>query len=61
MLASRPCPAYDQMQPPHVGRQEDHGLAGGVARADERNFLTLAELRLHRRGPIGDPRSLEHG
>jgi hypothetical protein len=53
-------PAHDQMQPPHLGRQEYHSLAGGVTRADERNLLTLAELRLNRRGPVGDSRALEH-
>ena len=48
------------MQFPHLRREEHHGLSGRVAAADQRHLLARAELRLDRRGPIGDAGPLEH-
>ncbi len=54
-----PAPAHDQVQALDPGGEEHDRLAGRVAAADQRHLLALAELRLDRRGPVGDAGTLE--
>src|SRR6516162_5983960 len=42
-----------------LARQINGGLAGGVAGADQRNFLIAAQLRFHWRRPVVNARCLE--
>ena len=56
-----PLPAHHEMEMLHLRREEHDSLAGGIAAADERNLLTLAELCLHGGGPIGNARAFELG
>jgi hypothetical protein len=39
--------AHDQVQLLHLGREEDDGLPGGVAAADQRDLLAFAQARFH--------------
>jgi hypothetical protein len=53
--------AHHEMEMLHFRREEHDSLAGGIAAADQRNLLSLAELRLHRRGPIGNAGAFKLG
>lgn len=54
-------PAHHKMQTLYLRREEDHGLPRRIAPAYQSYLLALAELGLHRRGPIGNARTLEGG
>ena len=54
-----PGAAHDQVQALDLGREEHDRLARRVAAADQRHLLALAQLRLDRRRPVGDARTLE--
>ena len=58
MVASRLLPAHHHPELSSPGRREDHRLAGGIARADQRHFLPGAEPGLDRRWPSNARRCL---
>ena len=59
MLSARPLRLTEHVHLPPAARQEDRGLARGVASADDDHVLAAAEVRLDLRRRVVDAEALE--